>query len=217
MLARTYGVHDVSVSTIRVGLVDDHLMLLDMAQAILKREQDIQVVGTATTGSAALTLLHERRPDVLVLDMVLPDADGLEILRTLRSAVAEVAILIWTGYGAAWDPRPLLQAGATGYVSKGVSLQAFVAAVRAVAAGHVVVQTDLTATRPYAARESITPREGEVLRLLAEGQRNNEMAATLNVSLRTVERHLMELRAKLQARSLADLVYKADCSGLLSH
>jgi DNA-binding NarL/FixJ family response regulator len=200
---------------IRVIIVDDDQMVAQMMRLRLEHVGGIEVLGLAGDGPAALRLIRQQRPDVLILDLFLPGMSGVEVAQRVRAAFPEVAILVVTGYYHVWPPRPLLELGVRGYLPKTASLEALVAAVRAVAQGQIVVAPDLLGaalTRPAAL---LTPREQAVLQLLAAGQHTAEIAAALSVSPRTVELHITHLLAKLHARSRAEAVLKALQQGLL--
>ena len=199
---------------IRVVIVDDHPLLREGTRALLDGSAGIAVVGLTGEGRAAFGLVERLRPDVLLLDIHLPDLSGIEVTRQVRAAFPAVAILVVTGYDAAGYARALLRLGVRGFLSKAAPGDQLVAAVRAVAQG----QTALGSAAAQAAlggTAALTAREHEVLRLLAAGRRNKEIAAALSVSENTVEFHLSRIFQKLDVRSRTDAIRKGREQGLV--
>jgi DNA-binding NarL/FixJ family response regulator len=197
-----------------VVVVDDHAVMREGTQLILERVPGVVVVGTAATGAEALDLVGRDPPHVLVLDLQLPDLSGVEVARRVRHGFPTVAILVLTGYvDASYIPR-LLQMGVRGYLPKTASSAELAAAVRAVAAGRtiVVAQGGLGA-EPLGA--PLTPREHEVLRLMATGLRNADIARRLSVSVKTVEHHVTNILVKLGVQSRTQAIIKAREHGLV--
>jgi len=186
-----------------------------MFAQLLQETPDIAVVGTATHSAAALVLLQQQQPDVLILDLLLPTPSGLAIARAVLTQHPATAVLLVTDPGSAWDPRSLLALGLRGYLTTTVSLDDLRAAVRAVAAGHAVIHAEASVVAMGTEHYLLTPRERAVLGLLAQGQGNEEMAVALHLSRRTIERCLGELRTKLAARSSREMLHKAAGCGLL--
>jgi DNA-binding NarL/FixJ family response regulator len=203
----------VSAGPIRVVLVDDHPLVREGTQALLAGQLGIVVAGVAGDAATALRLLEEERPDVLLLDVRLPDASGIEVARRARAVRPDTAIVILTGYDDVAYVRTLLQMGVRGYLRKTASGQDIVAAIRAVAAGHSVLGSDVAETTSAAGAEPLTDRELEVLRLLALGRRNGEVAADLGISIKTVEFHVGNILGKLRARSRTEALVIARQSG----
>jgi DNA-binding NarL/FixJ family response regulator len=203
----------VSAGPIRVVLVDDHPLVREGTQALLAGQLGIVVAGVAGDAATALRLLEEERPDVLLLDVRLPDASGIEVARRARAVRPDTAIVILTGYDDVAYVRTLLQMGVRGYLRKTASGQDIVAAIRAVAAGHSVLGSDVVETTSPAGAEPLTDRELEVLRLLALGRRNAEVAADLGISIKTVEFHVGNILGKLRARSRTEALVIARQSG----
>jgi DNA-binding NarL/FixJ family response regulator len=200
---------------IRVVVVDDHAILREGTQLILERVPGVAVVGTAATGADALRLVERHRPNVLVLDLQLPDMSGVEVARRIRSSFASVAVLVLTGYvDATYIPR-LLQIGVRGYLPKTASSAELVAAVRAVAAGRTIVVSHGTGIGAEPLGAPLTPREHEVLRLMATGLRNADIARRLCVSIKTVEHHVTNVLVKLGVQSRTQAIIKAREHGLV--
>jgi two-component system response regulator DesR len=202
-------------SVLRIVLADDHLLFVQMLQRLLERAAGCQVVGLATDGPTALALVARHRPDLLLLDLELPGLPSVEVARRVRTAYPDVAVLVLTGYPTIYQPRPLLELGVRGYLPKTASRAELLVAIDAVVQGRTVVVSATPPTAPGRPREAVTPREQEVLRLLAAGLRTRAIAARLSVSPRTVERHLTVLRGKLDARTPAELVRQAEAAGVL--
>lgn len=200
--------------TIRVVVLDDHPIALTGTRAELERHEDIEVVGVAGDGATGLLLIGRVLPDVLLLDIHLPDMTGVEVARQVIRTYPEVGIVALTGYDEARHARTVVQLGVRGYLRKTASSDELAAAVRAVSAG----RTYLTGpARPVTGDDAITitDREGDVLQLLAAGRRNAEIAESLTVSMNTVEFHVRNLLAKLGARSRTEAVAIARREGLI--
>ena len=200
---------------IRVVIIDDHPMVREMIQLRLERAGGIEVVGAAGDGAAGLDLIREHRPDILILDLALPGMSGLEVARRVRASFPEVAVLVLTGYYSPWHPRTLLQLGVRAYLPKTVSGEEFVAAVRAVAQGRTVLVARMTGVAQENGAEHFTAREREVLRLMAAGLHNREIAAEMSVTEKTVEFHVHRVLAKLHAHSRTQAILKAQQLGLI--
>lgn len=201
---------------IRVVLVDDHPMLREGTATLLTAQADIAVVGQTGRGTEAVALVGEWRPDVLVLDLHLPDLSGVEVTRRVRAAHPAVAILILSNYEDPGYVRALLQLGVRGYLGKTVGGEEIVAAVRGVARGGATVLSDAARAALGAGGVDLSARETEVLELIAAGQRNAEIAAALFIAESTVEYHVRHVLAKLGARSRTEALRLAWQQGLLS-
>jgi DNA-binding NarL/FixJ family response regulator len=196
---------------IRVMIVDDHPLVREGTRAALERSGHVQVVATAADGAETLRILPERRPDVLLLDLHLPDMSGLEVARSVRALAPEVSIVVITGYEDVTYQRALLQMGVRGYLRKTMSGPEIVQALRDAVAGRSVI-----AGRTADAVEPLTTREEEVLMLMAAGWRNGEIAEQLGVSVKTVEFHTGHVLEKLGARSRTEAVARARQYGLIA-
>ena len=201
---------------VRIVVVDDHAVMREGTQLLLESAPGNQVVGGAATGAEALRQVEQHRPDVLVLDLQLPDISGVEVARSVRAAFPEVAVLMLTGYlDGTYIPR-LLQLGIRGYLPKTASGAELLAAVRAVAAGRTVVMSHAAVSSFDTMRAPLTAREREVLQLLARGMRNNDIADKLTVSVKTVEHHVTRLLEKLGVQSRSQAIIKAREQGLVA-
>jgi DNA-binding NarL/FixJ family response regulator len=198
---------------IRVAVVDDHPLMLEGTRTALERAGGMVVVGEAVDGAGALRLTAEAQPDVLVLDLRLPDMSGVEVARHVRERQPTVAIVALTAASEAGLARAVLRLGARGCVSKSAGCEALAAAVRAAAAGRRMVVTDGDIGDGEV--ERLSAREGQALRLAACGFGNAAIATRLSISVKTVEYHLGQAYAKLGATSRADAVRIALQRGLL--
>ncbi|GBD17494.1 Transcriptional regulatory protein LiaR [bacterium HR26] len=198
--------------TIRVVIVDDHPMLREGTRVCLEREPDIAVVGVTGMGREAIHLVAEHRPDVLLLDLRLPDISGVEVARQVRAAYPDSAIVILTGYGDAGYLRALRPLGIRGYLAKTATDAEIIDAVRRAAAGYATVAS---LSEGELLIEPLTPREREILRRLVAGQRNAEIAAALLISAKTVEYHVSNIFTKLGARSRAEAIRIAHEQGIV--
>lgn len=199
---------------IRVVVVDDHPMLRQGTESLLARTADIRVVGATGEGSGVFRLLESRRPDVLVLDVHLPDMNGVDVAKRVRAEFPDVAVLILTGYEEVGYVRALVQLGVRGYLGKSASGDDIVAAIRAVAQGRTVLVSEGVRAALRTDAATLTEREQEVLELLVAGRRNQEIAVSLSVSLKTVEFHVGHVLEKLGVRSRAEAVRSALERGL---
>jgi DNA-binding NarL/FixJ family response regulator len=197
---------DLAAEPISVFVLDDQEIVRRGVRGLLEAEPDIRVIGEAGTASAALAQIPELRPDVAVLDVRLPDGDGMSVCREVRSRAPEVACLILTAFG---DDQALLDAtlaGAAGYVLKQIRGSDLVGAVRAVACGQPLLNRRaarqlMTRLRDQAARSgpltSLTPHERSVLELIGEGLTNRQIGERLLITEKTVKNYVSTLFRKL--------------------
>jgi two-component system response regulator NreC len=209
---------------IQILIADDHGVVRAGLRALLSAEADLEVVGEAATGEAAVRLAVQRQPDVVLTDFGMPGMDGIEVARTLAEQAPNTRVLLLTVHEDAALLREALKAGAAGYVIKRAVESELINAIRAAAAGDLYVHPSMTrslleedepALANGGALGRLTPREIEVLRLIAEGYTNIQSADLLCLSPRTVETHRANIRAKLQMDSRAELVRFAARHGLL--
>ena len=220
---------------ITVAIVDDHPIVRAGLRTVLAAAADVAVAAEGTTGADALRLAAERRPDVLLLDVNLPDLNGAEVTRRLHAAGVPTAILVLTVHADSQTVFGLLEAGAAGYVLKDEALETLPDAVRAVARGEswlspAIARQVLTRavkapgpSRTSGAEEppptdpalaSLTPRELEVLELLAQGLDNAAIAERLVLTTRTVQNHVSNVYGKLGATSRTEAALLAIRAGL---
>ena len=196
---------------IRILLVDDHETVRDGLRLLVNAQPDMQVVGEAADGSAALERVAASRPDIVVLDLTMPGMSGLSAAKAL-TATAGVAVIALTRHDDDAYVQELTAAGAAGYVLKQSPSDQLLRAIRTVAAGGRHFDPALTSPdRPRDQKRRtttppVTPRELEVLRLTAAGHSNKEMAAKLNISVKTVEVHKANAMRKLNLRGRSDVV-----------
>jgi len=186
-------------SKIRVLVVDDHLVVRVGVRTIINAEPDMEVVGEADNGREAIALYQQHKPDVVLLDLRMPDMDGPETIAQLRHLDSEAKIIVLTSYDADEDIYRAIQQGARGYLLKGTFPEGVLeAAIRQVHAGsrHIPPQVaDRLAKR--LAGPSLTPREISVLELVAKGLSNREIGSALSTSPGTVKTHLKRIYAKM--------------------
>jgi two-component system response regulator NreC len=210
-------------SRVRILLLDDHALMREGLRALLDRQDDLEVVGEASGLDEALAADVE--PDVIVADLVLPDARGAEVVAGLHARYPDTQILVLTMVDNPADVHLTFAAGARGYILKEAASTELADAIRKVADGEDYLQpvmgAALAAMRPIpdvahaAADIGLTPREVEVLTLIALGHTSAEIALILHVSLRTIEHHRAGILRKLGARTRAELVRYATDRGLL--
>ena len=194
---------------ISVLIADDHPMVRQGLRVFLELQPDIQVVGEAGDGAQAARLARELRPDVVLLDLVMPGTDGVAAIELMAEAAVESRVLIVTSFGEHRTVIPAIRTGARGYVSKNIEPSALAAAIRAVAAGHVLLGPEVAAALlgPGSVQSAeavgngsepqLTAREREVLDLIAGGRSNREIARALTVSEKTVKTHVSNVLMKL--------------------
>ena len=204
---------------IKILVADDHPMLREGLVAVLGTQPDFEVVGEAATGNEAVRSVEELEPDVVLLDLEMPELDGVKVLERLREGGVETRAIVFTAYDT--DERILgaLRAGARGYLLKGASRGEIFDAIRVVHSGGSLLQPVVTRrllrrmSRDEA--ESLTPREIEVLSLLARGLKNSEIAGRLFITERTVKFHVSSLLGKLGAANRTEAVTIAAGRGLV--
>jgi two-component system, NarL family, response regulator NreC len=211
----------------RLLLVDDHAVVRSGLRMLLGTEDDVEIVGEAGTASEALAITAELRPDVILMDIGLPDKSGIEATREIKAQFPEVAIVALTIHEDEEYFFKMLEAGASGYVPKRAAPEELLRAIRAAAHGEVylypsmaklLVRDYLTsepADKGQSAGKDLTHREQEVLTHLAEGESNEEIAKALVISPKTVARHRENIMRKLNLHSRAELVRYAIRKGII--
>jgi len=204
---------------IRVLVVDDHPVVRQGLRTFLDLQDDITVVGEAADGTAAVAAVEATAPDVVLLDLRMPGADGLTALRGLRERGTTTRVLVVTSFTDPTAVLPALRAGAAGYVYKDVDPPALAAAIRAVHSGHVLMHPDvarqLAEGDGAAAGNRLTPRERDVLTELTRGGSNREIARALGMSEKTVKTHVSAIFAKLGVADRTQAALYAVRAGLV--
>ena len=207
---------------IRVVLADDHALVREGTSELLERAGGIRVVGQAADGLETLRLVETLRPDVLLLDLAMPGLDGMEVTRRVRVAAPATRVVALTAHDEPAYVQAMLEAGASGYLSKASRGQEVVQAVRAAAAGEAVFSGSIAAQLARrslrtggSTAESLTPRELDVLRGVARGLANKQIGRELGLSPRTVQTHLTRVFAKLGVASRTEAVLVALREGLI--
>jgi len=209
---------------IRVMLADDHRMFREALCIPLAAEPDMEVVAEASTGAEALAGVAEHRPDVILLDIALPDIKGIEVARRIVKRFPEVRIVALSGYSDRLFVEEMLKAGAQAYVLKSSGADELISAIRAVMGGHNFLSPELTSVMmgraqrdknaPLPPITSLGKREREVLCLLADGRRSAEIATELGIATATVDVHRRNIKRKLNLFSTAELTRYAIREGL---
>jgi len=214
-----------SSKTIRIIVADDHPVVRDGLTAMLGTQPDFEVVGLAATGIEVVDKVRSLKPDIVLLDLEMPEMDGVEALEHLRSQQPEVDVIVFTAFDT--DERILsaVRAGAKGYLLKGTPSEELFEAVRVVSEGGSLLQPMVASrlmehlsaeTRQSShSQEKLTAREGEVLKLLAQGKTNREIAAALVITERTVKFHVSSILGKLGAGNRTEAVAIAAQRGLV--
>jgi DNA-binding NarL/FixJ family response regulator len=207
---------------IRVLLVDDHMPLRAGTRALLREAADIEVVAEAARGAEALDLSARLQPDVVLLDIKLPDISGVDVARTLRHELPEIKVLILTAYDYEQYVRTLFAIGVHGYLLKSDSGLELIAAVRAVTRGEQVLSAEIkahlaraTVRSGVAAAGTLSEREREVLTLVGQGARNKEIAQRLAIKTSTVETYISNAMAKLDVHSRSEALRVAIQRGII--
>ena len=216
------------MTKIRILIADDHAVLREGMRNLLEKEKDFEVIGEACDGEEAVRLATDLKPDVVVMDIVMPKLSGIEATRLIKQANPSSAVLILTAYSDIRYIIGLLEAGACGYLLKSARSSEVVGAIRAVRSGESVL--DPVVTRKLLQRVvgsaggsgenqtsgQLTAREAEVLRLAAEGMSNKDIADTLFLSLRTVKAHLTNIFNKMGCGSRTDAIIKGLREGYIT-
>ena len=196
----------MSDGSITVLVVDDHDLLREGVSACLAGFPDLEVVGEAQNGEAAIAAVEALDPDVVVIDLVMPGMGGIEAIRVLRAADDGLGIVGLSSYSESDQIREAVEAGANGYMVKSVDADSLARAVRSAAAGEGVFSPEVTralTSRPSSAGvlDSLTSREAEIAELVAEGRTNAEIAQHLDLSIFTVKNHVSSILMKMQVQS----------------
>lgn len=210
---------------IRVLIVDDHAILRDGIRSLLERQEDLVVVGEATNGKEGLEMVDQCQPDIVLMDVAMPIMDGMEATRRIREEHPDMKILILTQHDDHEYIKPLLQAGASGYVLKRSGGREVVSAIRQVYEQGAFLEPSVArqVLNEYKQNEEadedpaphLTPRESEILRMVMSGKSNKEIAHSLYISPKTVSVHRSNIMSKLGVRSSFELLRYATKHDLL--
>ena len=211
----------------KILIADDHGVLRAGLRSLLSAESELEVIDEASNGNEALSLASELQPDVILLDISMPGLGGIEVTRRIKEILPNAHVLILTVHEDESLLQEAIQAGASGYIIKRAVESELIDAIRAVWRGDLYVHPAMTRallkeispappSNNEAMVESLTPREIEVLRLIAQGYTNRQMADMLSISVRTVESHRSNLMGKLDLHSRVELVRYARENNLIS-
>jgi DNA-binding NarL/FixJ family response regulator len=180
--------------------VDDHPLLRDGISALIGNQTDMELVAEASTGREALELFRKHRPDVTLMDLQMPEMGGIDAISAIRSEFPEARIIMLTTHAGDAQVSRALKAGARGYLLKGLLRKELLETIRAVYTGHKRVSSEVAAEiAEHATDEALTPREADVLRLVAQGNANKAIAAQLSLTEETVKSHIRNILGKLGA------------------
>jgi two-component system response regulator NreC len=210
---------------INVVLVDDHQILRDGLRGIIDREPDMHVIGEASDGYAAIQVVRELKPDVVVMDVGMPRLDGIQATKRICAEIPGARVVVLSMHGEGQYVLEMLRAGASGYLLKDCAQDDLTRAIRAVGANLTFFSPGIadTVVESYARNnaqqnkhplDSLTGREREVLRLLADGKSTKDIAAHFGVCVKTIEAHRRRIKDKLELRSIAELTKYAIREGL---
>lgn len=205
----------------RIVIIDDHAGLREMLSLMLSRDPAYEVTAQTDSGHAALELCRRTRPDLVILDLMLPELNGMEVLRRLRAGIPSIRVLIYSGTSNHSLIVETLKAQPNGFVDKNADYKTLLEAIRAVLAGSSYFSSFtsgllFTLATEHEQSVSLSVREREVLQLIAEGLSNKEIAWRLDIAVRTAEHHRENLMRKLQLHDVAGLVRYAVREGIVS-
>ncbi len=205
------------MKTLRILLADDHEIVRQGLRAVLAGRRDWTICGEATTGRQAVELARQLRPDVVIMDLTMPELNGLDATRQIRAALPHAEVLVLTMHASEELVPQVLAAGARGFVLKSDAGRSLVAAIEALARHEPFFTARMSGTRcgevpgpkpavQVAYRSPLTPREREIVQLVAEGKSTKELADRLGITVKTAETHRSNILRKLGLRSVSDMV-----------
>jgi DNA-binding NarL/FixJ family response regulator len=210
------------MTKIRLVLADDHPMIRAGFKTLLSQSNDIEIAGEAGNGQELIKVVGSVKPDVALIDVHMPGMSGLEALEKLHSSYPDIRFVVLTMHEEREYVQKALKAGAAGYLLKNIDRDELENAIRTVFKGGKYFSPEITSiladtiARPAEAGTEITPREKEVLQLVARGHSTKQIADQLGISIRTVETHRINMLKKLEVSNSAELIRKAFELGLLS-
>ncbi len=196
----------------KVFIVDDHYMVIEGIRSLLQNEATVEWVGHASNAASCLAFLHQQLPDVILMDINLPDKNGIELCKEVRQLYPSVFIIGLSTFNQQSFIQKMMENGASGYVLKNATQEELMEAIKTVANGKTYLSDEAALSlRKSNSGETpvLTRREKEVLELIADGMTNNEIAAKLFISVTTVDTHRKNLLAKFDARNIASLIKSA--------
>jgi NarL family two-component system response regulator LiaR len=211
-------------SIIRVLLVDDHTVFREATAELIDHQPNMKITGQAGTGKEAISLAKQLQPDVVVLDIAMPRGSGLEVTKEISSSCPNTKILILSAHQDSEHVISLLEAGALSYLPKTASLNDLLSAINATARGESILPPTIASVvinhlsgKAPSRLEMLTPREIEVLALVADGLTNEQIGLKLHLSARTVEAHLTHIYTKLNVNSRTEAALMAHKRGWINH
>jgi two-component system response regulator NreC len=214
--------------TIRVLIADDHKIMLAGLRSLLEKQADLEVVGEAENGRKAVQMAQEKKPDVVVMDVSMPDLNGIEAATQIKESLPETRVIALSMHSDKRFVMGMLRAGAAGYLLKDCASQELANAIAQVAAGKKYLSPEITGVviddflqggsseEGATVASALSAREREVLQLIAEGWSTKQIASHLYVSIKTIETHRRQIMKKLDLHSIADLTKYAIREGLTS-
>jgi DNA-binding NarL/FixJ family response regulator len=213
--------------SLKIVLADDHKIIREGLRTLLERHEDFQIIAEAGDGRSAVRIVGEQKPDLIVMDTIMPDLNGIEATRQIKAGYPEIKVIALSMYSDKQFVMQMLQAGASGYILKDCAFKELVYAIQSVADGYIYlspkINTILLKEKVFAPREVnssvftlLSGREREVLQLIAEGKSTKEIAEALFVSVKTIETHRQQIMSKLNLHSIAGLTKYAIREGLTS-
>lgn len=213
--------------SIRILLADDHIIFREGMRSLLSREPDIEVVGGAENGRETVRLACELKPDVIVMDITMPDLNGMEATRQIKKRIPDTKVLCLSMHSDRRYVLDMFRAGVSGYLLKNCAFKELSQAIHIVAMNqiyispqiaHIIVDESIARQPPVTSSvySILTPREREVLQLIAEGKNTKQMALKMHLSTKTIEAHRRRLMRKLNIHSVAELTKYAVGEGLTS-
>ena len=201
----------------KVFVVDDHYMVIEGIRSLLQNEKDIEWMGHATNGASCLAFLKQLSPDIILMDVSLPDVSGIELCKQVKQSYPSVFILGLSTFNQQPIIRNMLENGASGYVLKNATSEELLEAITSVMSGNTYLsfEAGLSLRKTSTEQPLVTRREKEILLLIAEGFTNAEMAAKLFISIPTVNTHRKSLLEKFKVKNTATLIGKATKLGLI--
>lgn len=213
--------------TIKILLADDHKIVFDSLKSLLDRQPDMEVVGGAENGRVAVEQVHELKPDVVIMDVTMPNLNGIEATRQITGQYPEIKVVALSMHADKQFVTGILSAGASGYLTKNCSFDELVKAVRLVAENKKYLCPDVTgivieeslsgaSDKGSSAADLLTSREREILQLLAEGKTIKQIAEQLFLSIKTIYTHRDQIMKKLHVENMAELTKLALRDGLIA-